>query len=207
MSRADDIARIRIELLDVTPQIWRTIEVPSTASLRGLHDAIQAVVPFDNRHLFLFEIGDRRYGIPDREWGDDTRDAKNIRIGALIDRGVIELTYTYDFGDDWRFHLTIEEVLPVVEGASYPRLVGGARRGPPEDVGGIPGFEEFLSAMGDPTHERHAEVSRWYGRVFDPDKTDDAEIAARLAKLVRRREIGKASHAKNRNKETTPRVP
>jgi len=207
VSRADEIARIRIELLDVTPQIWRTIEVPSTASLRGLHDAIQAVVPFDNRHLFLFEIGERRYGIPDREWGADMRDAKNIRIGALIDRGVTELTYTYDFGDDWRFHLTIEEVLPVVEGESYPRLVGGARRGPPEDVGGFPGFEEFLSAMGDPTHERHAEVSRWYGRVFDPDKADDAEIAARLAKLVRRREIGKASHTKNRNEKATPRVP
>ena len=207
MSRADEIARIRIELLDVTPQIWRTIEVPSTVSLRGLHDAIQAVVPFDNRHLFLFEIGDRRYGIPDREWGDDTRDAKNIRIGALIDRGVIEFTYTYDFGDDWRFHLTIEEVLPLVEGASYPRLVGGARRGPPEDVGGFPGFEEFLFAMRDPTHERHAELSRWYGRPFDPAEIDHAEIAVRLAKLVRRRKIGKASHAKNRNKETTPRVP
>ena len=207
MSRADEIARIRIELLDVTPQIWRTIEVPSTVSLRGLHDAIQAVVPFDNRHLFLFEIGDRRYGIPDREWGADMRDAKNIRIGALIDRGVTELGYTYDFGDDWRFHFTIEDVLPVVEGESYPRLVGGARRGPPEDVGGFPGFEEFLFAMRDPTHERHAELSRWYGRPFDPEEVDHAEIAVRLAKLVRRREIGKASHAKIRNKGTTPRVP
>ena len=207
MSRADDIARIRIVLLDVTPQIWRTIEVPSTVSLRGLHDAIQAVVPFDNRHLFLFEIGDRRYGIPDREWDADMRDAKNIRIGALIDRGVTELGYTYDFGDDWRFHLTIEDVLPVAEGESYPRLVGGARRGPPEDVGGFPGFEEFLSAMGDPTHERHAELSRWYGRPFDPEEVDHPEITVRLTKLVRRREIGKASHAKNRNKQTTPRVP
>lgn len=207
MSSADEIARIRIVLLDVTPQIWRTIEVPSTASLRGLHDAIQAVIPFDNRHLFMFEIGDRRYGIPDREWGADMRDAKNIRIGALIDRGVTELTYTYNFGDDWRFHLTIEEVLPVVEGASYPRLVGGARRGPPEDVGRLPGFEEFLSAMRDPTHKRHAELSRCYGRPFDPEEVDHAEITVRLAKLVRRREIGKASHAKNRNKETTPRVP
>ena len=207
MSRADELARIRIVLLDVTPQIWRTIEVPSTASLRGLHDAIQAVVPFNNCHLFLFEIGDRRYGIPDREWGADMRDAKNIRIGALIDRGVTELTYTYDFGDDWRFHLTIEEVLPLVEGASYPRLVGGARRGPPEDVGGFPGFEEFLTAMREPTHERHAELSRWYGCPFDPEEVDHPEITVRLAKLVRRREIGQASHAKNRNKETTPRVP
>lgn len=201
MSRADSVARIRIELLDVTPQIWRTIELPSTASLRGLHAAIQAVVPFDNRHLFMFEVGDRRYGIPDRDWGADLRDAKNIRIGALIDRGACKFACTYDFGDDWRFHITIEEVLPLVEGMSYPRLVGGARRGPPEDVGGIPGFEEFLSAMGDPTHERHAEVSRWYGRPFDSEEIDHAEIAVHLAKLVRRREIGKASHAKNRKAE------
>ena len=207
MSHADRIARIRIVLLDVAPQIWRTIEVPSTASLRGLHDAIQAVVPFDNRHLFMFEIGERRYGISDREWGTDMRDAKNIRIGALIDRGVTDLTYTYDFGDDWRFNLTIEEVLPLVEGTSYPRLVGGARRGPPEDVGGFPGFEEFLSAMRDPTHKRHAELSHWYGRPFAPEEVDHPEIAVRLAKLVRRREIGKASHAKCRNGESTPRVP
>ncbi len=206
MPQTDRIARIRIELLDVTPKIWRTIEISSTASLRGLHDAIQAVVPFENRHLFMFEIGDRRYGIPDREWGADIRDAKNIRIGALIDRGVSEIAYTYDFGDDWWFHITIEEVLPLVEGMSYPRLVGGARRGPPEDAGGIPGFEEFLSAMGDPTHARHAEVSRWYGRPFDPEEIDHAEIAVRLAKLVRRREIGKASQAKNRKADATPRI-
>ncbi len=206
MSYGDRTARIRIELLDVTPQIWRTIEVPLTASLRGVHDAIQAVVPFDNRHLFMFELGERRYGIPDREWGADMRDAKNLRLAALIDRGVAELSYTYDFGDEWRFHLTIEEALPLVEGTSYPRLVGGARRGPPEDVGGIPGFEEFLSAMRDPAHERHAEVSRWYGRLFDPEEIDHAEIAFRLAKLVRRREIGRASRAKNRNAEATPRV-
>ena len=36
---------------------------------------------------------------------------------------------------------------------------------------------------------------------------DHPEITVRLTKLVRRREIGKASHAKNRNKQTTPRVP
>jgi hypothetical protein len=29
----------------------------------------------------------------------------------------------------------------------YPRFIDGARRAPPEDVGGIPGFDEFLDAM------------------------------------------------------------
>lgn len=60
--------------------------------------------------------------------------------------------------------------------------------------------------MRDPTHERHAEVSRWYGSLFGPEEIDHAEIAVRLAKLLRRREIGRASRAKNRKAEATPRV-
>ena len=59
----DRIARIRIELKDIDPTIWRRVEVPLTTSLRGLHDVIQAVMPFENYHLFRFDIGDKRYGI------------------------------------------------------------------------------------------------------------------------------------------------
>ena len=83
------IARIRIELNGIDPTIWRSVEVPLTTSLKGLHDVIQAVMPFENRHLFLFNVGDKRYGIPDREWDHvhETLDAKNIKLGALVERG------------------------------------------------------------------------------------------------------------------------
>ena len=89
MTRTDSIARIRIELNGIDPTIWRSVEVPLTTSLKGLHDIIQAVMPFENRHLFLFNVGDKRYGIPDREWDHvhETLDAKNIKLGALVERG------------------------------------------------------------------------------------------------------------------------
>jgi len=34
---------------------------------------------------------------------------------------------------------------------------------PPEDVGGVGGFQEFCEVMSDPGHERYAEYRTWYG--------------------------------------------
>ena len=61
----DRIARVRIELDGINPPVWRRVDVPLTITMRGLHDVIQAVMPFENCHLFRFDIGDRRYGTPD----------------------------------------------------------------------------------------------------------------------------------------------
>ena len=112
-------------------------------------------MPFENRHLFLFNVGDKRYGIPDREWDHvhETLDAKNIRLGALVERGVSAFSYTYDFGDDWRHSVTSRMSPPPT--LRLTTLASWARRAPPEDVGGIPGFDEFLEAMTTPRHPDH----------------------------------------------------
>lgn len=80
----------------------------------------------------------------------------------------------------------------------YPRYIDGARRAPPEDVGGLPGFELFLEAIADPSHEEHDELMRWHGAPFDPALIDEDVIRARIEKLARRRAIGKAAFAKSR---------
>src|SRR3546814_10213984 len=95
----DQIARIRITLEDMKPAIWRRVELPVTNSLKTLHLAIQACMLFENYHLFRFEVGDAAYGIRFRD--DDaymirTRDAANVRIGTLVERGVTSFIYTYD---------------------------------------------------------------------------------------------------------------
>jgi hypothetical protein len=48
MTFVDRIARIRIELQDLDPVIWRRVDVSLTTSLRGLHEIIQAVMLFEN---------------------------------------------------------------------------------------------------------------------------------------------------------------
>lgn len=197
---SDRIARIRIQLDDVAPAIWRRVEVPLTSSLKALHDVIQAVMLFEDYHLFQFEIGDRRYGYPDPEWGDDMRDARNIRLGPILARGETRFTYTYDFGDDWRHTVVVEEVVAADPMIDYPRFIDGARRAPPEDVGGLPGFEEFLRVMAAPDDPESDNIMTWYGRLFEPDDMGLSTINERLTKLARRRAQGKAAFEKSRNR-------
>lgn len=201
MSHVNRIARLKIELDDWRPIVWRRVEVPLTASLKALHNVIQAAMPFDDCHLFEFRADGKHYAIPDPEWDslrDRTFSARTTKLGALIDRGVTQLSYTYDFGDDWRHTVNVETVFAADPGADYPRYIDGARRGPPEDVGGIPGFELFLDAMADPDHEQHDELMRWHGRPFDPERIDEPDIQLRIVKLAKRRAIGKAAFAKSR---------
>lgn len=197
---SERIARLHIQLDDVEPPIWRRVEVPLTSTLKAVHDVIQAVMLFEDYHLFQFEIGDRRYGYPDPDWGDDTRDARYLRLSAVLDRGEARFTYTYDFGDDWRHTIVVEEVVAADPMVDYPRFVEGAHRAPPEDVGGLPGFEEFLEAMADPRHPEHDSVTTWFGRRFDPADIDVPTITQRLEKLARRRAVGKAAFEKSRNR-------
>lgn len=201
MSYSGRIARIRIQLEDWQPTIWRRVEVPMTATLKAMHDVIQAAMPFDDCHLFEFRADGKRYAIPDPEWDslhDKTHPAKTMRLGTLVDRGIAELAYTYDFGDDWRHTVTIEAVADADPGEEYPRYIDGAGRAPPEDVGGIPGFELFLDAIANPKHKQHRELKRWYGRPYNPGHVDVDEILARIGKLARRRALGKAGFEKSR---------
>jgi hypothetical protein len=59
---------------------------------------------------------------------------------------------------------------------SYPLCIAGARAAPPEDVGGVLGYLEFLSAIKNPKHEEHARMLEWIGGAFDPKGFDLNEI-------------------------------
>src|SRR3546814_8687527 len=116
-----------------------------------------------------------------------TRDAANVRIGTLVERGVTSFIYTYDFGDNWRHRVEIEEVTSAIPATDYPRFVDGERRAPPEDVGGTPGFEDFLKAMAKPRHPERASMIQWYGGVFDPrseEHTSELQSLMRISYAV-----------------------
>ena len=65
----------------------------------------------------------------------------------------------------------------------YPRCVSGKRSWPPEDVGGVPGYEEFLDAIMDPDHPEHEEMIEWTDEDFDPERFDIGEVNKILAKI------------------------
>ena len=205
-SNVDRIARVPVALNHMKPAIWRRVEVPLTTSLRGLHEVIQAAMLFENYHLFQFDVivadETRHYGMPDPD-GDDwikIVDAKNVKLGSLVERDVKLLSYTYEFGDNWEHTITIEETGMADPAIDYPRFIEGERRAPPEDVGGIPGFEGFLDAMKKPRHPERKQMLEWYGGVFQPEEIDAPKITRNIAKLAHRRAIGKAAFAKSKGR-------
>jgi hypothetical protein len=60
MSAPDCIARLRVELDEVEPLVWRECEVPLSTSLKGLHKVIQAVMPWQGCHLYAFRVSENQ---------------------------------------------------------------------------------------------------------------------------------------------------
>jgi hypothetical protein len=186
------IFRLRLTLQGVTPPVWRLIELPATATFQDLHAAIQRAMSWRDRHLHLFTVPDGRGGRfeigaagPDRAH-DVIPGARRRLHQHLVNVGQ-EIVYTYDFGDDWRHTVRLEAIAPAAEGVSYPRCLDGARRCPPEDCGGLPGYEEFLRAVTNPAHREHKAMLRWCGGAFDPEAFDARAVVFAAVKPVRRK--------------------
>jgi hypothetical protein len=181
------IACLKITLDDVKPLVMRHLEVPLSIRLDRLHLAIQAAMGWTNSHLYEIRAKDTGWGIPDPDWGDGPLDARKARlIDVLEDAGTKTLKYLYDFGDGWEHTIKIERLIDPVPGLVYPRLIEAAGRCPPEDVGGPWGYAEFVQAIRDPDHVRHAEFKEWIAEDFDPNNVDAQRLGEQVATLANR---------------------
>ena len=198
----DRVVRLKITLDYSEPVIVRRIEVPLTSTLHTLHEVIQAVMLFENYHLFQFDVGPRghetHYGIPDPDGFVEVIDARRATLDQLIDAKIKKFTYTYDFGDDWRHTITVEAAALADPALTYPRFIDGANRAPPEDVGGQPGFEHFLTVMANPDNPEHADIKRWYGGRFNPTDISETKILARITKLAKQKPKAKPAATKSK---------
>lgn len=94
-----------------------------------------------------------------------------------------DLIKIYDFGDSWEHRVKVERILPADPSLKSPICLTGANACPPEDVGGAPGYIEFLNAIDDPSHEEHEEMLEWCGGQFDPTALNIEDINARLSEV------------------------
>ncbi len=132
-----------------------------------------------NSHLHHFIIGMRpnaRYiGFgPIDEWDDavDEENEDEVLINEVLPSAKTKMIYEYDFGDSWEHEVVLEKVLEAEAGVSYPRCVAGENACPPEDVGGVWGYAEFLRAISDPKHKERKSYLEWVGGEFDPEEFD-----------------------------------
>ncbi|MBC7247481.1 MAG: plasmid pRiA4b ORF-3 family protein [Actinobacteria bacterium] len=178
------VYQFKITLREITPPIWRRIQVPGTYTFWDLHVAIQDAMGWLDYHLHEFTVPHPekrtavRIGVPDEEFEEDEellfgRKEKIAKYFTMENRFA---EYEYDFGDGWEHGIKLEKILPREEGVEYPRCITGKRACPPEDVGGAGGYARFLEIIADPDHEEYHEAMTWVGGAFDPDHFDPDEI-------------------------------
>jgi hypothetical protein len=174
-SQGDPVLQVKISLLGVSkPPVWRRLLVPADIRLDRLHGVIQAAMGWEDYHMHAFLDGSCEYGLADPELGH--RDERMVTLGRLLKREGERIRYTYDFGDDWEHEIVVEGVLAAEPGVRYPVCLAGKGACPPEDCGGVWGYEDLREALADSAHERHEEMLEWLdlqtATEFDPARFD-----------------------------------
>ena len=188
------VHRFKITLDHIRPPIWRRIEVPSDATFWDLHCALNDAMGWEDEHLHAFRIGHKRdaidIGVPMDDpffgGGSKTQPGWDVPIARHFATAGTRGIYEYDFGDGWTHDVRLEAIVPTEANAKYPRCIDGARACPPEDCGGVPGYERILGLLAgsksEGGEEDDDELLDWLGDDFHPEAFDAAKVKFTSAK-------------------------
>lgn len=175
---------LKITLKDLEPAIWRRFLVPWYISLDRLHDVIQIVMGWEDYHLHEFTIGKKKY-TEQPESREEGLECGRYRLGDLIKQNNRTFSYIYDFGDHWEHELVLENSRYFDPDQQFEIMcLEGARACPPEDVGGVRGYFDYVEALRNTNHEQHDELLAWRG-PFDPEAFNLEAVNMELAKYLR----------------------
>jgi len=177
------VYQIKVTLKEIRPPIWRRLEVLSDTTLEKLHLILQVAMGWDNYHLHQFTIDGIEYGRPDPDYGTEVEDERKVRLYQVAPEENVKFSYEYDFGDNWEHTVLIEKILPAEKGKHCPICVKGKRACPPEDVGGVWSYADFLEAIQDAGHPEHEDMLEWVGGEFDPEAFNIEEINEDLKQI------------------------
>ena len=184
--------RLRVSIVGIEPEIWRTIDVDENLTLGQLHLVLQIAFNWFDSHLHRFSDEDpwaRSNGIPrigrkPRAWVDawsldeveieGEEDEAGTTVGEATQHDG-PLWYVYDLGDNWlhRIELIDRDAARVHE--PLATLIAGERRAPFEDSGGRTGYGEIGEILTDPSHPEHRATRAWVATAVGPWGSDNLE--------------------------------
>lgn len=179
--------RVSAVLAYTDPAIWRRLELASDLRLDEVHCVLQAAFEWQGGHLHQFSTESRTWDAGSAADfgpgpfsaspapGPEGKTLLSQVLAAVGDR----LEYVYDFGDNWEHVVMLEEIVEPAPGAPRACVVDGDRAAPLEDCGGVPGYEDLVTALAEPENPDHTHLVEWYVEVyggspadFDPAKVD-----------------------------------
>ena len=187
-SNSKAVYQLKINLLEVEPPIWRCVLVSPDVTLGDLNYILQAAMGWTNSHLHQFTVCGMRFSDPRLEldeYNPHVQDEFGVTLAEAMPEVGDTLEFEYDLGDGWEHNVLLEAIVLAEPGTKYPICAAGGRACPPEDCGGVGGYEEFLAAISDPDHEEHDDYLTWAGGAFDPEAFDVDKLNKRLIKDVK----------------------
>jgi hypothetical protein len=164
---------LKITLLDVKPEIWREFVVPSDITLDRLHDVIQIIMGWHDFHIHEFIFGKNRFSeFIDMEEQEDILFSPEFRLNEFIKRKGSKFTYLYDFGDLWKHSVVLENSNFKRESDLEVYCIDGERACPPEDIGGISGYNRLVETINNPASENFENIMDWIENGYDSESYD-----------------------------------
>ncbi len=178
------LLKIRVTLRYTEPPVWREFVVNSETPLDSFCGLLLYGMGWAGGHMHEIVKGRVSYrpvspfGMDD-EFDDEVLDAGKYTVADVLEGKGAKCRWLYDFGDSWEHEIKVLETGLEWSG-KVPCCTGGARACPPEDCGGIPGYEDLCEAMADKKHPEHASLIEWLGAKFDPGAFSLAETNKRI---------------------------
>jgi len=198
--------QLRVWIDGSEPKIWRRLIAEPCLTLEQLHLALQHAFGWTDSHLHQFhEKNGRRYAIRtpyDDDFGEPAVDERKTLLADVFTRKKKAIAYEYDFGDSWIHIIEFEGMVDSEAAASALKggggsaagrsravvCIDGARNGPPEDCGGMWGYERLLELKSLPPgtaadlDEDDREMLEWLGD-WDAEGFDLAEINRSISRI------------------------
>ena len=165
--------QFRIALRQISPKIWRRLQLLSSESLADLHYAIQAVMGWTDEYQHRFVIRNHCLGISRPGGLLLFGNPHDMHLERFEFRRGERFLYEYNFYDEWELDVRFEGASIPNPRGRYPFCLAGGHRAPAEDCGGPESFMDRWQR--DPKQERAAH---------------DYAAAAKLAALVRDNGLG-----------------
>ncbi len=180
------VFQFKITLCGIKPPIWRRVQVLSTSTYAELSDVIQTAMGWDGYHAHDFIINNQCLSHIDHifqsiedieniddyaECTEEDDDNEKLTLDAYFSMDNQKAKYVYDFGDNWRHDIKLEKILERDVGQNYPKCIAGKRACPPEDCGGVWGYEDIISMLSNPKKRKDKERLEWLGD-FNPEAFD-----------------------------------
>lgn len=186
-SKKTKLFQVKIVLNDAPVPIWRRLVIGANTPLELVHEVFQIAMGWSNYHLHSFIAGTRR--ITDSNTASTAGTGRGPKYEDEVDLDLIDLlkktgdsfVYQYDFGDNWMHSVVLENVLEQEAPINFlAHCITGKRACPPEEVGGVLGYAEFLNSIEDPEHPGREEHLDWVGCVFEPEAFDARLVNLRI---------------------------